>query len=95
MKTEIMKRRNNVNKLVEQSIPEFAKAVKNALHEAKKAGNDKIVIQLSQGAFATDYDPRELMLLGCAVKYAGDRGIELRIDTQLGAEYVEKEEKKK
>ena len=56
--------------LVEEVLPEFAKAVKT---------DDASAIILHQDAFAGDYQQSEYYLMGCAIKYAGLYGKEVRI----------------
>lgn len=62
-------RREKVVRMVEEQLPELAKAVKS----------DETGLILHQDAFAADYQSDELILLGAAIKYAGMAGKEIRI----------------
>ena len=63
--------KENIIKLVEEKLPDFAKMVKTY---ASKKG-DKPTIYMHQDAFAAEYNIGELVLLGSAVKYAGINGL--------------------
>jgi len=54
-------------------IPKFKEAVDAAVADGKA------ILVWHQDAFAADYQEDELYLLGVAVKYAGENGIELHI----------------
>ena len=61
---------------VEHYLPQFATAVRKA---AGESGGEAGQIVLHQDAFAAGYDEDEYTLLGMAVKYAGLKGVTLRI----------------
>ena len=61
---------------VQHYLPEFDAAIKKATAEA---GADNPVIVLHQDAFAAGYDDDEYTLLGMAVKYAGLKGVTVKV----------------
>lgn len=63
---ELHKREHELSSTIESKIPDFA---------LKCSGLPKAeVLILHQDAFAADYQPDELLLLGMAIKYAGIHG---------------------
>lgn len=60
---------------VEESLPRLVDAVK----WARKEREVKPVIIMHQDAYAADLQMNELFLLGAAIKYIGQYGIEVRI----------------
>jgi hypothetical protein len=63
---------------VRNKLPEFCEAVSSARTNKIEKKQDTFVI-LHQDAFAGDYQEDEFYLLGCAIKYAGEYGVEVRI----------------
>jgi hypothetical protein len=59
--------------LVESKLPELRKAVDEALKSKAE------VVILHQDAFCADYQEFEFYLLGNAIKYIGEFGLEIRI----------------
>lgn len=72
MTPEIERRKAIVQKLVEGEMPNFQAMIDNA--EKKKA-----LVILHQDAYAADWQLDELILLGSAIKCAGEKGLEIRI----------------
>ena len=71
--SEMKRRQKEIIITVEHYLPGFVEAVKtHAMKEVEE-------IWLHQDAFAADYDRDELILLGAAVKYAGMRGMGIRL----------------
>jgi len=66
-------RRYSMFLMVERELPEFSRAVKKAYE------NKETFVLLHQDAFGADYQEEEFFLLGNAIKYAGEFGIEIRI----------------
>ena len=64
--------------LVEEKLPNFAKMIKKHYAEFK-GSEDAPEVVLHQDAFAADYQPEEIILLGSAIKYAGMSGVVLNI----------------
>jgi hypothetical protein len=64
-----MQRDSNLIATIRQKLPEFAKA---CLDESE-------LVLLHQDAFAADYKEDDCLLLGMAIKYAGQRGKEVRV----------------
>lgn len=61
---------------VQHYLPEFDAAIKKATTEA---GSGAAVLVLHQDAFAAGYDDDEYTLLGMAVKYAGLKGVTVKV----------------
>jgi hypothetical protein len=57
---------------VRTQLPDFIKAVE---HMKAEGG----VVIMHQDAFAVDYQESELYLLGAAIKYAGEQGVDITI----------------
>lgn len=57
---------------VKTELPDFIRAVE----EMKAQGG---VVIMHQDAFASDYQDSELYLLGAAIKYAGEQGVDITI----------------
>lgn len=74
MTKEQQKRKAQMDFLVVSKLPDFIKAVRTAFYDQEEA-----ILVLHQDAFAADYQEEELLLLGSAIKYAGERGVEVRI----------------
>jgi hypothetical protein len=57
---------------VKTQLPDFIKAV-------EKMKTEGGVVIMHQDAFASDYQDNELYLLGAAIKYAGEHGVDITI----------------
>jgi hypothetical protein len=62
---------------VEHYLPEFAKGVEKM--NPDKVGEDRDILLLHQDAFAAGYDDDEYTLLGMAIKYAGLKGVDIKV----------------
>lgn len=71
MEKNIENRKNLIISEVEENLKAFKKTIDLA--------EDDTSIILHQDAFAADYQLSEIFLLGSVIKYAGIKGIELRI----------------
>ncbi|OLD57372.1 MAG: hypothetical protein AUI54_02955 [Acidobacteria bacterium 13_1_40CM_2_56_5] len=66
-------RREFVRRIVEERLAPFAAMVEESPRNMANA------IVFHQGSFAADLDFDELVLLGAAIKFAGERGFEIHI----------------
>jgi hypothetical protein len=71
---ERMQREANLIATIRTKLPDFA----------KMCADETELVLLHQDAFAADYQEDEYRLLGMAIKYAGLRGKEVRVDGQTG-----------
>jgi hypothetical protein len=62
---------------VKTQLPDFIRAVENMKAEGG-------VVLMHQDAFAADYQESELYLLGAAIKYAGEQGVDITITGRNG-----------
>lgn len=74
---EVLKEREQE---IRDTIGKYCKSLVQAMSDAR--ATEKPTLGIHQDAFAANYDPDELMLLGMAVKYAGMFGVTLVITGQ-------------
>ena len=66
---------------IEMKIPDFAKMCRVVKEDNRRNRMQKIQVAFHQDAFAEDLDDTELMLLGKAIKYAGNMGLNVFVMT--------------
>ncbi len=71
-KKTISWREKELKKIVKFELPKLVKSIDSA------KGKDAFVL-FHQDAFAVDYQNKEMYLLGYLIKYAGIKGVEVRI----------------